>query len=144
MSDWDKIRNIIMNIEPERRRRIRVAVAAYAYEVESKPVMSDSEYDELALSIDTRIETGHDVLDEFFRTDFSPVTGQWVYNHPERDKLRDLYHRVYKNLKPKTYDQKNNHDLFGPLLNEPETIQSPCNICGKDITKNPIYGGCHC
>lgn len=132
-----------MEIDPEKRNRIRVAVAAYAYEFESDQVMSDAEYDELARSIDPRVETGHEVLDEFFRTDFSPVTGQWVHAHPERDKLRDLYHRVYEK-KPVSYDQKHNCDLFGPILKKPEPIKNPCRVCGKDKTKNPFDNGCYC
>ena len=75
----------------ERRRRIVLSLAAYAYEVHSESRMSDAEFDGLALSIDTSIDTGHPVMDEFFRKEFHPHTGQWIHSHPELDKLEALY-----------------------------------------------------
>jgi len=60
-----------------------VSVAAYAYEIESDPVMSDAEFDALAQRVDLSIDTGSPVLDEFFRNEFDPYTGSWIYAHPE-------------------------------------------------------------
>ena len=137
----------MMKVNPEIRNRIRVAVAAYAYELENDPIMSDDEFDELARSIDPEVRTGNDLLDDFFWSDFSASTGQWIYKHPELEKIRWLYHRYYKTSGSISYDQKHNRDLFGPILMKPkppEPVKHPCRVCGKDITKNPVYGGCHC
>lgn len=84
--------------EQERRRRILVAVAAYAYECRDEPIMSDHEYDHWAELVDPSISTGHPVLDEFFRTEFSPMTGMWIRDHPEIDKIEQTWERYYKNV----------------------------------------------
>lgn len=78
-------------VNPEIRNRIRVAVAAYAYEIENDPIMSDAEFDELALKIDPDKETGNEELDHFFWTFFEPHTGSWVRQHPEPEGLRHIY-----------------------------------------------------
>ena len=83
-------------VETERRHRIRLSVAAYAYEFDSISIMSDADFDSLALQIDPEISTGHVEMDQFFRTEFQPDTGQWIHKHPELDKLQQLYKRVYK------------------------------------------------
>lgn len=88
------------DIEIERRNRIRVAMAAYAYELEDDPIMSDAEYDQLALRIRPQLETGHAVLDRFFREEFSPHTGLWVRNHPEKEKLKQQYQSWKKRKDP--------------------------------------------
>lgn len=54
-------------------------------------MLPDHLYDKLALSIDVRKSTARPDLDEWFREHFSPHTGMWVLNHPERDKLDSLY-----------------------------------------------------
>lgn len=79
----------------ERKRRILLAVAAYAYEKESESIMTDHEYDRLSLLIDPTIDTGRPELDKFFRTEFSPDTGQWIGAHPEFHKVADLYYKYY-------------------------------------------------
>lgn len=78
----------------ERRRRIRVAVAAYAYEVMSDPIMTDAEYDALALKIDVSARTGNEELDEFFKKEFDPSTGSWVHGHPELHEIVKIYRRM--------------------------------------------------
>lgn len=83
-------------VEVERRNRIRLAVAAYAYEFCDENVMTDHEFDMLARSIDAGMETGRPDLDDFFRKEFSPDTGQWIHNHPELDKVAQIYERWYK------------------------------------------------
>ena len=75
------------DIEAERMRRINVAAWAYAYEVESKPIVDDATYDREAALIRPELDTGHAVLDAFFRTEFQPYTGAWVHCHPEKHKL---------------------------------------------------------
>ena len=86
-------------IEIERRNRIRLSVAAFAYEFESDSIMSDGNFDSLAEAIDLRISTENEKLDEFFRAQFSPFTGQWIHDHPELDKLKKIYDRHYRNRK---------------------------------------------
>lgn len=75
------------DIETERARRIRVAAWAYAYEVESNPIVDDARYDAEAALIRPNMDTGHAVLDKFFREEFAAYTGSWVNRHPELDKL---------------------------------------------------------
>lgn len=70
--------------------RIRLAVAAYAYEVENNPIISDSEFDDLAKEVDLSIDTRRVDMDEWFRENFLPHTGQWVWKHPEQGKLAYL------------------------------------------------------
>ena len=81
-------------VEVERRNRIRLTVAAYAYEMMDDLLMSDGEFDSLALKINPEMSTEHPVLDEFFRTEFAPHTGQWIHRHPELDKVDNLYRRL--------------------------------------------------
>ena len=71
----------------ETKNRIRVAAAAYAYEYEDKRLMTDSDFDTLAESIDLSVDTRRPDLDKWFRKNFKPDTGMWVRNHPEREKL---------------------------------------------------------
>ena len=79
--------------ERERRNRIQIAVCAYAYECMDAPIIDDATYDWLAEKIDRSIETGHAVLDAFFREEFSPMTGMWIREHPEIDGIERIYRR---------------------------------------------------
>ena len=81
-------------INEERRNRIRLSAWAHAYEIENDPLASDAEFDRLALLINPEISTGHEKLDAFFREHFSQHTGQWVYLHPEPNKLRHHVARI--------------------------------------------------
>lgn len=85
-----------ISFDREVRNRIRVSVAAYAYEVAADPIMSDAEFDELALSIQPRVLTGAPILDLFFLWDFEPHTGVWVHEHPGFDRLREIYETHFK------------------------------------------------
>ena len=87
MSEWGT------EVERERLRRINVTVWAYAYEVESNPLVDDATYDREALLIRPEMETGNTLLDEFFRSEFSPHTGMWVHRHPEKHKLPEMCQR---------------------------------------------------
>lgn len=93
----------------ERSRRIRLAVAAYAYEFENVSIISDSDFDALAKKINpeqttidehTRVYPNlverYTVLDNFFKTEFSPDTGQWIHKHPELDRVARIYERFWK------------------------------------------------
>ena len=83
-------------VERERRNRIRLSLAAYAYEFLNTEIMSDAEFDRLAQTINRNIETGHVVLDKFFREEYSAMTGMWVHKHPELKKLERAYQRIFK------------------------------------------------
>lgn len=67
-----------------------MALAAAAYEINDRPIMSDAEFDELARSIDVTVPTNRPDLDEWFRKEFSPSTGSWVYRHPDLPRLLEL------------------------------------------------------
>jgi hypothetical protein len=75
----------------ETRARVRVALWAYAYEVKQDPLVDDATFDAVAATIDVTTATKRPDLDEFFRKEFSPDTGQWVWKHPEIDKLEAMY-----------------------------------------------------
>lgn len=81
---------------PERRdevkKRCRLSLAAYAYEFKSDSLMSDQEFDQLAKSINPKIDTYNDKLDKFFREEFSTDTGLWIHAHPELDKIAAIYY----------------------------------------------------
>lgn len=82
-------------VEREVQRRILVTQAAYAYEIANKIIMSDYSFDKLAQTINPRFGTCHPVLDEFFATRFSPMTGMWIHDHPELDRVAALFKRYY-------------------------------------------------
>ena len=85
----------MFDIETERRNRIRVSVAAYAYEVRDHSIMSDAEFDALALKINPEISTGNTELDLFFREKFNSYTGSWIFRHPDLHGIIDIYIRYY-------------------------------------------------
>lgn len=82
------------NSVKEKQRRICVALWAWAYENHSDSLVSDAKFDETCKNINPSEETGNFLMDEFFRNEFSPHTGQWVHNHPEKDRLEALYQRL--------------------------------------------------
>lgn len=130
-------------VNTEVRNRVRVTIAAYAYELKNDPVMSDAKFDRLAGQVNLDVATDRPDLDDFFHRWFTPDTGMWIHHHPELDKLEGLY-QMLKDHQPKTYDQKNNLDLFGPLLVEPVQRREACKRCGGDIFTFPANGGCYC
>lgn len=83
-------------IEVERWKRIKLAVAAYAYEFHDDPIMSDKRFDKIAEGIVRGMETGHPVMDRFFSTVFSPMTGMWIHQHPELAGIERIYHDIKK------------------------------------------------
>ena len=94
-------------VQVERRNRIRVTMAAFAYEYHSESIMSDGDFDKLCLQINPSISTITDLtdpeqirryekIDRFFKEEFSPYTGQWIYKHPELDIVAQRYERNYK------------------------------------------------
>ena len=79
----------------QRRIRIRLALAAFAYEYRNTSIMSDADYDKLALEVDTSIATGNKQMDKFFKTKYNPDTGMWVRTHPKKQALSNLYQQLY-------------------------------------------------
>lgn len=102
-------------IEREVRRRITAAVAAYAYEIMDTPILSDFTFDLIVQSIKPQMGTCHPLLDEFFATRFSPMTGMWIHDHPELPKIAALYDRYYTGAvkayceKGVRFDQRTRH-----------------------------------
>ena len=72
-----------------------VSLAAYTYESLNEIIMDDHEFDKLCREINPSINTGHEVMDKFFREKFDPSTGMWIRDHPELDKLKILYGRLH-------------------------------------------------
>ena len=93
----------------ERWKRIKISLAAYAYEFESESILTDAQFDSLALAINPSISTVEDYyrtvekqrarrLDKFFRTIFHPDTGMWIHSHPELDRIAGRYHHTKERL----------------------------------------------
>jgi hypothetical protein len=82
-------------IEREVRRRIQISVFAYAYEIADQPLVDDYDFDRLATAINKRQGTCHPVLDEFFLTQFSPMTGMWIHNHPDLAGIKRTFDRYW-------------------------------------------------
>lgn len=88
-------------VEKERRLRIQISVWAFAYEMRNVTIVSDHQFDRFACMVDRNLMTGHPVLDEFFLVHFSPMTGMWIFKHPELEKIEAIYDRYHaKVLKP--------------------------------------------
>lgn len=79
--------------EKERWKRIRLSLWAYAYEIACKPIVSDEKFDKLAQSIDLTVTTSRPDLDEWWRKEFTPYTGQWIHKHPELGLIEKIYKR---------------------------------------------------
>ena len=75
-------------VEVERRNRILVSVYAYAYEIESDSIISDGEFDDLAMSIQPEMDTGNALMDKWFKKQFDFCTGSWIHAHPELNKIK--------------------------------------------------------
>jgi len=75
-----------------------VTLWAYAYEFMGESLVSDAQYDEVSLKIRPQMSTGHEVLDEFFRTQFTPDSGMWIRWHPDLVAVDNAYCRLKKIL----------------------------------------------
>lgn len=82
-------------VEHETRARIFLSVWAYGYEIADRPMVDDYTFDRLAEKIDPQTGTGNLLLDDFFASHFSPMTGMWIHQHPELDKVKATYERYY-------------------------------------------------
>lgn len=94
-------------VERERRARIQIAVAAYAYEVMASPLIDDGVFDIAAACIKPEMSTGNEVMDKFFREEFSPITGSWIHKHPEISGIASIYERLTGKLAKHEHIRKN-------------------------------------
>lgn len=76
-----------MQTAMERARQARICVSLWAcsYEFFAHSLVSDSKFDEMCKEVAAtlHIDTDRPDLDKWFRAEFSPDTGQWIYNHPD-------------------------------------------------------------
>ena len=84
--------------EYQKRLRIRLCVFAYAYEYEADSLIDDHEFDRLCLLVNTDVKTDDISYDKWFKEEFSPYTGQWIRNHPERLLVQRQYLRLKEAL----------------------------------------------
>lgn len=83
-------------IELEIMRRINVSVWAYAYEVEDDPLVSDKKFDNECDKINDETDTGNKEMDKFFKNEFDPFTGLWIYKHPNLKGIKNIYEKHFK------------------------------------------------
>ena len=86
-------------VELERKRRINLAIWAYAYEVLHTSIVDDATFDEECLKVDLSVSTGNKKLDNWFRENFTPDTGMWIYSHPELAKVVALTRWIIEDAK---------------------------------------------
>jgi len=97
-------------VSEEIRRRILVATWAYAYEILSENLVPDHVYDEEAQKIDLSISTSYSTrdnseIDKWFRENFKPNTGSWVWNHPDKKGLHRYYEAIKRNQKERASNE---------------------------------------
>jgi hypothetical protein len=82
-------------VEKQIRLRIKLSIYAYAYEMADESLVPDHVFDKLCLEVKPEIVTGNKKLDNFFKKEFDPSTGQWIHKHPELNKITELYKKYY-------------------------------------------------
>lgn len=82
-------------VEIQRRLRIKLSIAAYAYEFMDNSIMTDAEFDQQCLKVNVSIDTGNKKLDDYFKKEFNPSTGQWIHSHPELHLIKEIYFKYY-------------------------------------------------
>lgn len=83
------------SVEREIKRRIMISIYAFAYEIENDSLISDGEYDKLAMELDLEIRTGNKIMDRFFENEFDASTGMWIYKHPGLERIKELYFEYF-------------------------------------------------
>lgn len=76
------------------RLRLRLCIFAYAYEYESRPLITDSAFDDLSRQIVPDMKTG--VLDDFWGREFTADSGVWIRKHPDIPGIRQKYLQYVK------------------------------------------------
>ena len=74
---------------------VKVAESTMRSEIANAPLFSDNTWDSMAQLINPRMGTYHPLLDEFFATQFSPMTGMWIHDHPELEAIKRTHDRYY-------------------------------------------------
>lgn len=82
--------------EIETRRRIRLAIWAYAYEFQNHSIVSDAVFDVESYQVNLAIETDRLDLDYWFRANFEPCTGLWIHQHPQLERIGEIYRGNYQ------------------------------------------------
>ena len=85
---------MIPGICEETRNRILVSVHAYAYEVKADPLISDAEFDDLAMEINPDVSTGRAKEDAFFAEHFDSFSGSWIHAHPDLVGVKRIYNII--------------------------------------------------
>jgi hypothetical protein len=80
--------------EVETRRRILLSLWAYAYEFEDDSLVPDHIFDSESKKVDLKIKTNNSKMDKWFAKSFDPSTGMWIKDHPELDKIKEIYNRI--------------------------------------------------
>ena len=92
-------------ISRETRLRILVSIYAYAYEIMADPLVSDGQFDEIAREININVDTLRPDLDAFFRAQFDPCTGSWIYRHPELSSVARMHSEMVLRQKDSTLEK---------------------------------------
>ena len=84
--------------------RTTVAYMAFLYEIKYDSPMLDCEWDALALRVNVNQSCGDLELDKWYKENYDPCTGSWIYSHPhlkdfERYYVRTGIDQVYKGNK---------------------------------------------
>jgi len=74
--------------------RTTVAYMAFLYEIKFDSPMPDLEWDALALKVDVTQSSGDIELDKWYKENYDPNTGSWIYSHPHKDQFEEYYVRT--------------------------------------------------
>jgi len=66
----------------EHWKRRQLASVTFGIELRGISIILESDWDRIAQSIDRSVGTCDPDVDEFFLTQFSPMTTKWIHHHP--------------------------------------------------------------
>lgn len=78
----------------EEHKRELVSVWAYAYEILNESIVDDATFDRVCKEIDLNIDTGNVKLDQWFKENFDPCTGQWIWKHPDLKQIKQKAEKI--------------------------------------------------
>ncbi len=90
---------VAVYLRRETYRRNQICATTFGIELRDVSVMLEGDWDRIAQSIDTSLGVCDPVLDEFFRTRFSPLTTSWIHEHPRLEEVAqwfDRYQRIMR------------------------------------------------
>jgi len=97
----------------ERKKRMNVLLWAYAYEMRDDSLVDDFHFDRVCREIDLSIDTDRPDLDEWFRDNFDPCTGSWIYYYPHTAALELKYDCIKEYDKNETeYEKDERENMF--------------------------------